>query len=107
MPGVVAVRYTSLGNHLVTFDTLGGKLVFIAFGTIYIVFFRNEGFGAYRLFTGTANKTFFMPLSCLVLHFLHACSEDIATAITSGCELSIIAWSTVDPISFGPKLFVN
>ena len=58
--------------YLVAFDTLGCELVFIAFGTIYIVFFRNEGFGAYRLFTGTANKTFFMPLSCLVLHFFHA-----------------------------------
>jgi len=98
MPGVVAVRYTSLGNHLVTFDTLGGKLVFIAFSTVYVMFLGNEGLGTNGLFTSATNKTFFMPLSCLVLHFLHACSEDIATAITSGCELSIIAWSTVDPI---------
>ena len=61
--------------YLVTFDTLGSELVFIAFGTVDIVFLRNEGLGAYRVFTGTANKTFFVPLPCLVLHFLHAYSK--------------------------------
>ena len=35
------------------------------------------------------------------------CSEDIATSVTSGCELSIVAWPTVDPIGLGPKLLVN
>ena len=35
------------------------------------------------------------------------CSEDITTSVTSGCELSIVAWPTVDPIGLGPKLLVN
>jgi hypothetical protein len=107
MPRVIAICYTTLSDHLTTFDTLCGKLVFITFCTVDIVFLGYEGLGTNWIMTSTTNKAFFMPLSCLVLHLFHACSEDITTSVTSGCELSIIAWPTVDPIGLGPKLFVN
>jgi len=107
MPRVIAIRYTPLGDHLVTFDTLGSELVFVAFGTVDIVFLGDKGLGSNWIMTSTTNKAFFVPLPGLVLHFLHACPENIATSVTSGCELSIVAWSTVDPIGLGPKLLVN
>jgi len=107
MPRVIAIRYTPLSDHLVTFDTLGSELVFIAFGTIDIVFLGDKGLGANWIMTSTANEAFFMPLPCLVLHFLHACPKDIAASVTSGCELSIVAWSAIDPIGLGPELLVN
>merc|ERR1739838_93546 len=48
-----------------------------------------------------------VPLAGLVFHFLHTCFKNIPTAITTSCELSIIARSAVDSVSFGSKLLVN
>ena len=58
-------------NHLYTFDTFGSKLVFVTFGTIDLVFFGNERFCSNRIFACAADEAFFMPLSGLILHFLH------------------------------------
>jgi len=107
MPRVIAICYTTLCDHLATFDTLCGELVFIAFSTVDIVFLGYEGLGTNWIVTSTTDKAFFMPLPCLVLHLFHACSEDIAASVTSGCKLSIVAWPAVDPIGLGPKLLVN
>jgi len=107
MPGIVAIGNSTLSNHLVAFDTLCGKLVFITLGAVDVMFFRNKGFGADWVMAGAANEAFLMPLPRLVLHFLHSCSEYIATSITTRGKLSIIARPTVDPVGFGPKLFVD
>ena len=64
-------------TYLVAFDTLGGKLVFITLGTINVMFFGDEGFCANWIVTCTTNKTFFVPLSSLVFHFLHSCKNEI------------------------------
>ena len=40
-------------------------------------------------------------------NLIFTCSEYIATSITTCGKLSIIARSTVDPVGFGPKLFVD
>ena len=58
--------------YLVAFDTLCGKLVFITLGAVYVMFFRNKGFGADWVMAGAANEAFLMPLPRLVLHFLHS-----------------------------------
>ena len=63
--------------YLVAFDTFGGKFVFITLGTINVMFFGDEGLGANWIVTSATNKTFFMPLPCLVFHFLHAYMQRI------------------------------
>jgi len=107
MPGIVAVGYSTLSNNLVAFDTLCGKLVFVTLGTVDVMLLRNKRFGSDGVVAGAANEAFLVPLPRLVLHFLHACSENIATSITTRGKLSIVARSTVDPIGFGTKLLVN
>lgn len=107
MPRIIAVGYTTLCNNLVAFDTLCGKLVFVTLGTVDVMLFGNKRFGSDGVFTNAANEAFLVPLPRLVLHFLHACSEYIATSITTRGKLSIVARSTVDPIGFGTKLLVN
>jgi hypothetical protein len=96
-----------LRYDLVAFDTLGGKLVFITLGTINVMFFGDEGFCANWIVTCATNETFFVPLSSLVFHFLHSCSEDISTSIASGGKLSVVTWSTIYSVGFGTKLFVH
>ena len=67
----VEVKSLDSKTHLVAFDTFCGKLVFVALSTIDIVFLRDKGFGADWVVTCAADETFLVPLSRLVLHFLH------------------------------------
>jgi len=107
MPGLISISNTSLCNDLYTFDTFGSKLIFITFCTIDLVFLGYEWFCSNRIFACTADKAFFMPLSRLILHFLHTCSEYIVTAIASGCKLGIITRSTIDSIRLWSKLLIH
>jgi len=106
VPGIISVGHTTLCNNLSTLDTLGGKLVLITLCTVDVVLLGDEWLGSNGLLACTAHKTLLMPLSCLILHLLHSCSEDISTTITSGGKLGIIAGATVDSVSLASKLFV-
>lgn len=107
MPGIVTISDATLSDHLVALDALGGKLVLVALGTIDVMLLGDEGFGANGVMAGAADKALFMPLPRLVLHFLHACTEDIAASVTSGGKLSVIARSTIDSIGLRSKLLVH
>ena len=114
VPGVVPVGHPSGRDHLHTrsparighqtdldtLDTLGGELVFITSGTVDIVLLGNEALCANGVDAGDAGKALLVPLSCLVLHLLHAGLEDISTTITAGCKLGVVARSAVDTVSF-------
>jgi len=107
MPRIVTVGDTSLGDNLAALDTLGGKLLLVALGTVDIVLLGDEGLCANWVLASAADETLLVPLAGLVFHFLHTCFKNIPTAITTSGELSIIARSAVDSVSFGSKLLVN
>lgn len=107
VPWIISISDSTLCYDLDAFDTLGGKLVFITLGTINVMFFGDEGFCANWIVTCATNETFFVPLSSLVFHFLHSCSEDISTSIASGGKLSVVTRSTIYSVGFGTKLFVH
>ena len=83
-----------------------GNLNLIALGTVDVVLLGDEGLGADRVLAGAADEALLVPLPGLVLHLLHARLEHVATSITSGRELSIVARSAVDAVSLGAELFV-
>ena len=58
--------------YLVALDALGSELVFVAFCTIDVVLLWDKGFRPDWVVACATDKTFFMPLPRLVLHFLHA-----------------------------------
>lgn len=107
MPWFIAVSHSSLSDDFAALDALCGKLVLIAFRAIDVVVFWDEGLGSNRVFARTANKTFLMPLPCLVFHLLHASSEDVVASITPCGKLCIVARAAVNPIGFRAKLFIN
>lgn len=106
MPGIIPVGYTSLGNHLGALDTLGSELIFITFCTVDIMLLGDKRLRSNGVLACTADKTFLMPLSCLILHLLHTCSKDITAAVTPGSKLGIITWTTINPVSLAAKLFI-
>ena len=73
MPGVVAVRHTSLRDHLAALDALCRKLLFVTLGTVDVVLLRDEALGADGILAGAADEAFLVPLTSLVLHLLHTC----------------------------------
>lgn len=107
MPGVVTIGHSTLSNNLITLDALGCELVLVAFSAINVMLLWDERLCANRIVTGAANKTLFVPLPCLVLHLLHACSENVAAAITPGCKLGVITGSAINSIGFRAKLLVD
>jgi len=107
MPWIISVSDSTLCNDLIAFDALSGKLVLITLSAINVMFFGDEGLGANWIVTSATNKTFFMPLPCLVFHFLHACPKDIRTSIASSGKLSVVTWSTINSIGFGTKLLIH
>jgi len=107
VPRVAAVRHAALGDHLAAFDAFGGKLVFVAFCTVDVVLLRDERLRPDRILACTANKAFFMPLPCLVLHFLHAGSENVSTPVASRRKLSVVTRTAVNPVGLAAELFVD
>jgi len=107
VPRVITISNSALSDDLVALDTLGGKLFFITFGTVDVVLFRDERFGADGIFAGAADKTFLVPLTGLVLHLFHTCFENIATSIASCGKLGVIARATIDPVGLRAELFVD
>lgn len=53
-----------------------------------------------------ADEAFLVPLPGLVLHFLHACLEDIIASDAAGGELRVVAAAAVDSVCLGPELLV-
>ena len=117
MPGVVAVGYSSLRDHLAALDALRSKLLLVTLGTVDVVLLRDEALGPDGVLAGAADEALLVPLPSLVLHLLHTCRprmclmkstfvtlhlltglEDISTSVTSGGELGVIARSTVDSV---------
>jgi len=47
-----------------------------------------------------------VPLTSLVLHFLHSCFKHISTSITASGKLCVITRATIDPVSLGSELFI-
>jgi len=107
VPGVVTVGHPSLGDHLATFDTLGGKLLLIALGAVDVVLLGYEGLGTDGVLAGAAHEALLVPLPGLVLHLLHACFKHVSTPVTSGGKLCIVAGPTVDSVSLRPELLVH
>jgi len=107
MPRIVAISDSALGDDFVTLDALSGKLVFVALCAINVVLLGNKRLGPDWLLAGAADKALFVPLTRLVFHLLHTGSEDIRASVTSGCKLSVVASSAVDPLGFGSELLVH
>lgn len=107
MPRVVTIGDATLSDHLIALDALCGELVLITLGAVDVMLLWDEGLGANGIVAGATNKTLLMPLSGLVLHFLHACSKDIIASIAPSGELSIVAGSTINSVRLGPKLLVD
>lgn len=59
--------------YLATFDASGRIFLLITASAVDFLFFRYERFGSNGIFAYTAREAFFVPLSCLVLHFFRAC----------------------------------
>jgi len=107
VPGVAPVGHSALGDHLAAFDALGGELVLVTLGAVDVVLLGDEGLRSNGIFTGAADETLFMPLPRLVLHLLHACSEDISTSVAASGELRIITRTTVNPVCLAAELLVH
>lgn len=107
MPGLVSVSNASLSDNLVALDAFGGKLVLVTLGAVNVVFLWDETFSSDWIFAGAANETFLMPLSSLVLHLLHACSENIPAAVAASCKLGVVAGAAVDPVRLASELLVH
>ena len=69
--------------------------------------FGNEGLGADGVLAGAAHEALFVPLTGLVLHLLHAGSEDVAAAVAPRGELSIVTRAAVDAVRLRPELLVH
>jgi len=98
MPGVVAVGYSSLRDHLAALDALRSELLLVTLGTVDVVLLRDEALGPDGVLAGAADEALLVPLTSLVLHLLHTGLEDISTSVTSGGKLGVIARPAVDPV---------
>jgi len=107
VPGLISVGHTSLSDHFAALDTLGGKLVLVAFCAVDVVLLRDKGLCANRHLTSAADKTLLVPLPVLILHLLHASSENVSTCIASGGKLCVITGSTVNSVCLATKLFIH
>jgi len=107
MPGVVAVGYSSLRDHLAALDALRSKLLLVALGTVDVVLLRDEALGADGVLAGAADEALLVPLTSLVLHLLHTSLEHVSTSVTSGGKLGVIAGAAVDSVRLRTKLLVH
>lgn len=107
VPGVIAISDSTLSDDFVALDALGGEFVFVTFCAIDVVFFGDERLGSDRVGANATNKASFVPLTRLVLHLLHACSEDIPATIAPGCKLRVVTRSAIYSVGLGTKLFVD
>jgi len=107
VPRVVAVSHATLSDNLVALDAFGGEFVFVAFCAINVMFLGNERLGSDRVLAGATYEASLVPLTRLVLHLLHTCSEDISASVASGGELSVVAGAAIYSVGFGAELFVH
>lgn len=107
MPWLVAVRHATARDDLVAFDAPGGKLVFIAAGTVDVVVPRNEAPGANRVAAHAAAEALLVPLMALVLHLLCAGSENLAAAIAASGKGGVVAGGAVDLLGLGAERLVH
>ena len=126
MPGVVAVRHTSLRDHLATLDTLRRELLLVTLGAVDVVLLRDEALCADGVLAGAADEALLVPLPSLVLHLLHTCRprmceikstfvtlhlltslEDVSTSVTASGKLGVIAGTAVNSVCLGTKLLVH
>ena len=71
VPGVVAVGYPSLRDHLAALDALRSELLLVALGTVDVVLLWNEALCPNGVLAGAADEALLVPLTSLVLHLLH------------------------------------
>ena len=71
MPGVVAVGYPSLRDHLAALDALRSKLLLVTLGTVDVVLLRDEALRPDGVLARAADEALLVPLTSLVLHLLH------------------------------------
>jgi len=107
VPRVITIGNSTLSDHLVALDAFSCKLILIALSAVDVMFLRDERLRANRIVAGATNKAFLMPLSGLVLHFLHACPENVSTSIAPGGKLSIVAGPTINSVRLGSELLVD
>lgn len=63
-------------SHFATFDASGRIFLFVASSAVDFLFARDKRLRSDGILANATRETFFMPLSCLVLHFFRACLEE-------------------------------
>lgn len=107
MPWLVLVSHTTLGDDLVALDAASGKLLLVAAGAIDFLFAWDETLGSDRSLADAAAEALLVPLTGLVLHLLGTSTEDFTASIATGCELGIVAVSTIDLVYLRSELLVD
>lgn len=77
VPRIVLVRHSSRSDDLTTLDAPSRELLLVAASAVNVLFPWNEGLRSDWGFARATTETLFVPLSGLVLHFLHPCSKHV------------------------------
>lgn len=59
-------------SYLSAFDAAGCELIFVASGTVNVLFTRNKRFRSNRRLTDAAAEAFFVPLASFIFHLFRA-----------------------------------
>jgi len=105
--GGATVSHTSTGDHLITFDTLGGELILVAGGAVDVVLLGDEALGPDGVVAHAAHEALLMPLPGLVLHLLHPGPEHLPARVTPGSELLVVAVTAIDSVCLAPELLIH
>jgi len=81
MVGIILVRHTASGNHLLALGALGGKELLIASDAIVMIVLGDEALRSQGFLAVVAREAILVPLLPLVFHLLGAWSEDLAAAV--------------------------
>lgn len=107
MPRVVLVSHTARRDDLGAFNATSCKLLFVASGTVNVLFTRDERLCANRRLADAAAEAFLVPLPTLVLHLLGSSAENFATAVTSSGVHRVVARTAEDLLGLGSELLVD
>jgi len=107
MPRVVLISHAARRDDLGAFNAASGKFLFVASGTVNVLFARDERLCANGRLADAAAEAFLVPLPTLVLHLLGSSAEDFAAAVASSGVHRIVARAAEDLLGLGSKLLVD
>lgn len=108
MPCLILKSNPSCGHNFFALRAFGSKFFFETTNAVNVSLVGNyERLGSHLGFAHHALKAFVMPLSRLVLHFLHTWSKSVATGIAPTSKFSVIASCTKNEGVLSCKRFLH